>query len=224
MWPCGRQGFPRAFSKNGGSVTRLIRGGQVGQRFAFSPSQGVLRAEVCATDARCPRSKTAGSRADLRTCGKRAMHPDDPSGDGWRRPFTPHPPPRTLLARSETTGHPTDCAPSSSVRAQCGCRSPPRQGTDRGSARSCIPGAFARRAGTPAPTGRDGADAPLVPRPFPAKLTVAVEHSVQVVGGARHNWLPWIYPESYNHGIHVVILLGSAFGGQPPPRNAVKRS
>ena len=56
---------------------------------------------------------------------------------------------------------------------------------------------------------------------FPQELSVAVEHSVQLVGGARH-WLPWIYPESYNHGIHVVILLGSPFSGRPSPLKCSK--
>jgi len=70
-----------------------------------------------------PRQECAGGGASLRTFGQPDMHPDGPNGDRWRRPFTAHLPPQTLLARSETTGHPTDCAPSFSVRAQRECRS-----------------------------------------------------------------------------------------------------
>lgn len=58
---------------------------------------------------------------------------------------------------------------------------------------------------------------------FPEELPVAVEHSVQVVGSARRNRLPWIYLESHNHGIHVFILLVSPFERQSPPKNAARR-
>lgn len=51
---------------------------------------------------------------------------------------------------------------------------------------------------------------------FPQQLPVAVEHFVQVVGGARNDSLPWKYPERDNHRIRVAICLGSPLGGQPP--------
>lgn len=44
------------------------------------PKSPSLDVAVCVTDAYRVRSKTAGSGADLRICGKRVVHPDDRSG------------------------------------------------------------------------------------------------------------------------------------------------
>ena len=48
---------------------------------------------------------------------------------------------------------------------------------------------------------------------FSQILPVAIEHFLQVVDRARHNEHPWIYPDSYNHGNQVVMLIGSSLGG-----------
>ena len=126
------------------------------------------------------------------------MHPDGPNGDGWRRPFTAHLPPRTLLARSETTPlagpakliaiDPYDAGRLLEL---------PRRDADTGPhlGKEQIEGlleavsAVRLREEQELPHSRDEVGLMHGWRQvfFLQELSVAVEQSMQVVGGARHN-------------------------------------
>ena len=45
----------------------------------------------------------------------------------------------------------------------------------------------------------------------------AIQHSARMLGAARHNWLPWIYPDYHNHEIWVLMLMDAPLDRRPSP-------